>query len=190
MRGVCSECLTEEVLNYLSTVVAPVTARGPGLCHIHSCISRCSDKAFARARLCLMNERMARPLPSEGDLRRKQKPQAACPRRSQQRVKSRPASPQAPGAHSPFDPSVSSIQDAFKRGKQEVSLIAQLALLFFLFLMMGGGKENGPWGHILPGNQPPSCQMPGLPKGQINSFLLKAGEGCGPEMARLTGWGP
>lgn len=80
MRGVCSECLTEEVLNHLSTVVAAVTARGPGLCHIHSCISRCSDKAFARARLCLMNERMARPLPSEGDLRRKQKPQAACAR--------------------------------------------------------------------------------------------------------------
>lgn len=61
-------------------------------------------------------------------------------RRRQQRVKSHSASPQAPEADSPFDPSVSSIQDAFKRGKQEVSLIAQLALLFF-FLTMGVGGE-------------------------------------------------
>lgn len=45
----------------------------------------------------------------------------------------------APEADSPFDPSVPSIQDALSRGKQEVSLIAQLALLSFL--MMGVGEE-------------------------------------------------
>lgn len=55
--------------------------------------------------------------------------------------------------------------------------------------MLGlGGGENGPLGHILPGNRPSSFQMMVLPEGQINHFLLDA-ERCGPEMARLAGWG-
>lgn len=40
---------------------------------------------------------------------------------------------------------------------------------------MNGGlqsEENGPLGHILPGNQSPSFQMLELPKGQINSGML------------------
>lgn len=47
----------------------------------------------------------------------------------QQRVKSHPAFPQAPEAGSLFDPPVLSIQNTFRRGKQEVSLIAGAGVL-------------------------------------------------------------
>lgn len=165
---------------------------GPGLCHLRPCISRPSHKASDRAQSCLMNEWMARPLPSQGGLPRKHKPGAACAlaRRRQQRVKSHSASPQAPEAHSPFDPRFICPGCFQERKTGSIPDSPACSAFLFLFFNDGGGKGNGPLGHIMPGNQPPSCHMLGLPKGQINRFLLRAGERRGPEVARLTGWAP
>lgn len=93
-------------------------------------------------------------------------------RRRQQRVKSHPASPEAPEADGPFDPCF--IYPGCFQERKTGSIPDSSACSAFFFFFNDGGGENGPLGHILPVNQPPSFHILGLPKGQINSFLLNA----------------